>query len=798
MRLFISFIIIVGFKLVSYSQATPIMGPTTTTIGTTNTYLIAGFWCPAPDDCSYWLTCSDPSVNIVSTSAGGCTRDFNVTFTKCGTFTLTGLRPCQGFTPGTITVTVTGPPASTPTVNSGSICSGNSFNLVGSCTTGNLVWYSNSCGGNIEGYGSPLSTGPLSSSKTYYARCEYECDTSACVSTTINVQNTPSKPTNLNASPISGCSPFNTTLSGSCASGSLRWYNSSNGFGAGIPPSQTITQTKTFYVRCYNSSNSSPCDYSQVDSITVTAFQAISNNINTTICEGQSVLFGVNNLNSTGVYRDTLLTSNGCDSILVLNLTVNPIKRDSINQSICFGDTYYFNGIALNSSGYYSDTLILGNGCDSIVTLSLTVNSVYMDTIQASICNGDNYPFNGNSYTVSGTYQDTLSSVFGCDSIVTLFLAVNPNIYDTITSDICQGQSYIFSGNSINTSGTYYDTLSTNLGCDSIIVLILNVNPVNRDTVYAEMCNGDTYIFNGNVHFSSGTYIDTLINEYGCDSITTLILTVYPNYYDTIYDTICEGYSVNFNGSNITANGVYTNISQSQHSCDSITTLYLYVIPTKRDTLHVSICEGDTYYFNGLQRNVSGIYIQNNILANGCDSITTLFLTINDNPEVSIIGNHEICNQTTGWLSVDGNFSYYLWNTGETSKSVSFYSSRNYVVTVMDNNNCTAKDSIQTIVVNCEDTCQIYVPNTFTPDNDGFNDNFFPKANSDCLFNEFQLSIFNRWGEVIFVSKNINNHWSGISKGVDCPTDTYIWVLEYKVDGNVAPIKKIGHVNLIR
>ena len=80
-------------------------------------------------------------------------------------------------------------------------------------------------------------------------------------------------------------------------------------------------------------------------------------------------VFGGQSLDSTGTYIDTVTSSIGCDSIVTLNLTVHPVYDTAYTQQICDGTTYDFNGTLLDSAGVYVDTLPTINGCDSVITL---------------------------------------------------------------------------------------------------------------------------------------------------------------------------------------------------------------------------------------------------------------------------------------------------------------------------------------------------------------------------------------------------------------------------------------------
>ncbi|MBK7958032.1 MAG: T9SS type A sorting domain-containing protein [Bacteroidetes bacterium] len=96
-------------------------------------------------------------------------------------------------------------------------------------------------------------------------------------------------------------------------------------------------------------------------------------NFNQTICANQSFLWNGIARNTSGAFKDTFTSFSGCDSVVSLNLTVKPTSSSSINQTICANQSFLWNGIARNTSGAFKDTFTSFNGCDSVVTLNLTV-----------------------------------------------------------------------------------------------------------------------------------------------------------------------------------------------------------------------------------------------------------------------------------------------------------------------------------------------------------------------------------------------------------------------------------------
>lgn len=225
--------------------------------------------------------------------------------------------------------------------------------------------------------------------------------------------------------------------------------------------------------------------------------------IDTSICQGQSYA----GYTSTGTYVDVLPAANGCDSTRILHLIVKIKKFTTYNIAICQGQAQ--NGYT--SSGTYTDVYTGANGCDSTRTLNLTVKNPVFSVITTAICDGDNY----SGYTISGTYADVFTGWNGCDSTRTLHLTVKPNSFTNYNISICEGENY----GGHTTTGTYTDVFPSANGCDSTRTLVLQVNPVKRTHLYPEICKGQTYFAGGHLQVVSGTYFDSLSTYLNCDSI---------------------------------------------------------------------------------------------------------------------------------------------------------------------------------------------------------------------------------------------------------------------------------------
>ena len=146
---------------------------------------------------------------------------------------------------------------------------------------------------------------------------------------------------------------------------------------------------------------------------------------NRNICEGQSFTLGNQSYTTSGTYQGRRFGSGGeCDTLIALNLNVLP-RQTNPSVTVCSSQPYSFNGVQLNTSGVYFDTLVNILGCDSIVHLNLTFNPAYNQNLTMTICAGGSLQFGSQNLTVAGNYTNTFVSSRGCDSLVNLSLSVS-------------------------------------------------------------------------------------------------------------------------------------------------------------------------------------------------------------------------------------------------------------------------------------------------------------------------------------------------------------------------------------
>lgn len=307
--------------------------------------------------------------------------------------------------------------------------------------------------------------------------------------------------------------------------------------------------------------------------------------------------------------------------------------------------------------------------------------------------------------------------------------------------------------------------------------------------------------------------------------------------YDTINKTICAGQVYKFLDRNLFKTGRYDTLFSSTMGCDSFITLNLTVNPLPDVTLKsdrdLQLCKGDSVRIGVLNpegtttyqwtRNNSiipgadqaslmirdaGTYVLNATTNKNCKASTdAINMTIHDLPEAEIspIEDRVLCNYDTLELSArNPNSGYgYIWEPikpflpvygNDGSKVIGvFLHSTAVTMTVYNRFGCHSTDSIYIETKPCD---EIFVPNAFTPNNDGMNDYFKPMLlNGQVLVS---LRVYNRLGQMVYDNRNPKKGWDGnFVSGQPAASDTYMYLLEYTGTDHKYYIKK-GSVNLLR
>jgi gliding motility-associated-like protein len=446
--------------------------------------------------------------------------------------------------------------------------------------------------------------------------------------------------------------------------------------------------------------------------------------------------------------------------IRVVDVRTNAATTESLTARICPGETYTLPwGVKASQPGVYTDTLQGQAGCDSVIRkVDLSVGQVLRDTTDAGICKGQSFTLpSGTTAYAAGVYEDTLRSTGGCDSVIHVIRLFEKQATTVTTAAvICPGASYSLPwGNTATTPGVYRDTIRYREGCDSLIQVVnLSMGTVRTQTSVAFICPGQTYTLPW--------------------------------------------------GAAVSSPGLYSDTTRSQGGCDSLIQVVQLTSPTlSTQTINASICPGGNYTLPwGSNVSTAGTYSDTVKTAGGCDSLVQVVnLRAGSSPVLSLSKSNDIdCMTGTARLSASGGANYTwspaasLDNPNSADPLASPSTSTMYYVQATSPEGCVAVDSILVTVHPGGVENGYWVPNAFTPNNDGKNDCFGIKHWG--AVSRLSFIIYNRWGEVVFQTSDASRCWDGTFKGVRLPTATFVYLIE--AETICGTVKRKGTVTLIR
>lgn len=434
---------------------------------------------------------------------------------------------------------------------------------------------------------------------------------------------------------------------------------------------------------------------------------------------------------TSGQYTAQLTNSSGCDSIITLDLIIQPISHTYENTAEC-GNSYTWplNNQTYNLSGNYTDTVQSFYGCDSIVTLNLSLMSFPTDTIHVSNTCEFPWSFNNQIYYTSGLYSDTIINNTGCQVIKFLDFQ-SYNTHDTVTvSNACTAYYWNVTNDFYYSPGFYTANFVNSNNCDSVIVLNLDFVTSYETTETVTSCDSYIWAVNNQTYTASGIYSDTVYSMYSCDSIVHLDLTIaITPLADTIAVSTCDtSYLWTATNQSYNTSGYFPATFTNAQGCDSVVVLHLELLPHSSDTIAINYC-GNSYLWTETSQtyNTSGFYTVTYTNAQGCDSVIVLNLTMTPSVIIgvstySVPSDDQNCN---GQLAIDltGQMPATIILNGGTPISSSGYN--------LVNNLCPGLHTLS-IIENCGDTSNytVVIP---ADSNFVYNNGFIDSLAADSL-----------------------------------------------------------------
>jgi len=555
------------------------------------------------------------------------------------------------------------------------------------------------------------------------------------------------------------------------------------------------------------STNTSGCSHTETLNLTINNFT--TNTTNLIECNSYTWAINGNTYTVGGTYIDISIDPvTGCPHTETLNLSINNSTSNTTNLIECDSYTWAINGNTYTSDGTYTDVSTNASGCPHTETLNLSINNSTSNINNQTKCDTYTWAVNNQTYTISGTYTETSTNAVGCTNTETLNLVVGysdeVDVIITENNISCFGYNdgsinltpnggtppfqYLWDNGAISqnistlSEGNYSFTLTDSNGCklDSI-VSINEANQIFLDFIAASpICRYDESVLSINISNStSNVYTillqDSIIKSFEIDTNGLLIpeglpITLSPNFSGEVYivsltdDQGCMG---------VYNDDVHIEVKQLPQLTINEGDI---CIGSQSFTLNNATPAGGFYSINDELTNYfdvenlgSGVY---NIGYTYTDPVTSCsnqineMITISEYPIAGMIFSPQptdIDNPTIFFRDNSNEIVLYSeWDLGDgtiiddeidfwhTYADTGIYNIKYFITNIYG---CTDSTSKKLII---NPAYVIFIPDAFTPNNDGDNDYFYPSIIGG---RNYTLKIYNRWGGIIYNKEN--GRWDG-------------------------------------
>jgi gliding motility-associated-like protein len=787
------------------------------------------------------ITCVDLSSTLTAVSAGN-TLVWNggalvnaanpATANAAGTYTVTATDPINGCT-STATTTVntnTTAPTITSATNSGDITCVNLNSTLTAVSAGNtLVWN----GGVLVNAANPANVNAAGTYTVTATDPINGCTSTA--TTTVNTNTTsPTITSAINSGDIT-CVNLNSTLTAVSAGNTLVWnggalVNAANPASANAAGTYTVTATDpingctTTATTTVNANTTAPTITSAINNGDITCLNLTSTLTavsagNTLVWNGGALVNAANpaTANAGGTYTVTATDPiNGCTSTATTTVIANttpPIITSATNS----GDITCVNLASTLTAVSAGNTLVWNGGA--------LVNAANPATANA-----------GGTYTVTAT-----DPINGCTSTATTTVIANTtppiitsatnsgditcvNLNSTLTA-VSAGNTLVWNGGALinaanpataNAAGTYTVTATDPInGCTNTATTTVNTNttpPVADAGADQTICENTSTLFSVNpqsntvITWDGGVVNGVLFTPPVGTSTYTLTVTDLINgciSTDQVNVLVNSLPVVLFSGDNLTG-------------CAPLTVNFSNLTIPSGDNCTWNFGNGTTATGCGntsATYTSSGVYdVTLTVSSGGCSSSLTLtdYITVEQQAEAYFAFNSSTLSMDDTELHFENESMFsdsYIWSFGDGSGNSQLENpthlfpaepNTSYTVTLIAINAAGCNDTT-TAVISISDELIFYIPNAFTPDGNEINNSFFPVFTSGYDPYDYHLTIFNRWGEIVFESYNAATGWDGTYADQGLVEDgVYIWQIDFKETMSDKRYTQRGHVTVLK
>jgi len=583
-----------------------------------------------------------------------------------------------------------------------------------------------------------------------------------------------------------------------------------------------VGETRSFFLKNWQN-----CD--SIVNVKVTALPVSAASVALKACPGSTVSYAGTDL-VAGETRDFILKNwLGCDSVVTVTVSALPISVLNLEVNTCPGTTYTYQGIALNIGETRSFFLKNWQNCDSIVNVKVTALPVSAASVALKACPGSTVSYAGTDLVAGETRDFILKNWLGCDSVVTVTVSALPISVLNLEVNTCPGTTYTYQGIALNIGETRSFFLKNWQNCDSIINVKVSALPVSASALHVKTCLGTTYLY-GAAHLSVGAIQNfTFQNWLGCDSVVTVTVSALPTSTGSVAGKACPGGTFEYAGEQLAVGTVKDFTLKNWLGCDSILTVTVsdqpvvaFSLLTKASCpnaptgeLTVSPLGGSTEISTSLnatdfqntltfQQLSEGAYTLTVKDQNGCTAQQEVVLGVLPTAAFTLPDAFLPCDAPSVTLSPAWDNKpaglQYKWYNGATDETIQVMGAGSIWLEVSDQ--CqTVRQEAHVRWEGEHEGELVYVPNTFSPDaQELVNSVFKPFIAGNVEVARFRLQIFDRWGNLIFSTDQLERGWDGYWRHDAGPGAVFVWTLEAELIfcGQITTVRKSGDVTLVR
>lgn len=495
-------------------------------------------------------------------------------------------------------------------------------------------------------------------------------------------------------------------------------------------------------------------------------------------CAGNEIVYNGEAYRSDTSFVVTYQDVFGCDSLETVNIQFTEALRSELEVSVCAGSTFTYEGVDLAAGASQEFTLSTAAGCDSIVRVEVLSLPTFSEDLSLFVCPGESINYEGVNLVAGQSQVFTLSSAAGCDSVVNVSVSENLTPTTNLSLAVCPGSSIEYGGQSLQGGSQQQFVFTSSLGCDSLVnVIVAEVIPESIELTL-EACAGENVVYQG-VEIAPGEMREfTFQSVAGCDSMVTVSAVSYP--------------SLNFE-------------LETSASCQSEGT------GTVRPIAITGAVQATAFRVDNEDFSTESLWIAQDAGIhtyairdeNGCTyeqtfeipSIPAIELGVATALFPCAAASLEIGPQI---LSGEQDNLQYQWQDGSTLPTLFIDSPGTYEVNI--SNAC--ESLMQQVIVEPEfdgNDQAFYIPNAFSPNSDGLNEELKVLAAPDVIIQSFNFHVFDRWGNQLFTTDQLERGWDGRLNGIMLDPAVFVWWMEASIErcGQTYTIQRKGDAVLM-